>query len=88
MQRCYMLAGSKPDGLNPMEHATIAVLATAFASFVVAEVLVLTAGRHGRFSMDRPGAIQKFHSRPTPRIGGVALALLLPIFTISRVMAQ
>lgn len=60
-----------------MDHTTFAIIATAFASFLVAEVLVLTAGRHGRFSMDRPGAIQKFHSRPTPRIGGIGIYLAL-----------
>src|SRR5687767_1236908 len=62
-----------------MDHTTFAIVATAFASFLVAEVLVLTAGSHGRFSMDRPGAIQKFHSRPTPRIGGIGIYLALLI---------
>jgi UDP-N-acetylmuramyl pentapeptide phosphotransferase/UDP-N-acetylglucosamine-1-phosphate transferase len=60
-----------------MDHTTFAIIATALASFLVAEVLVLTAGSHGRFSMDRPGAIQKFHSRPTPRIGGIGIYLAL-----------
>ncbi len=60
-----------------MEPTVLAILASAFASFVLAEVLVFTAGQHGRFSMDRPGAIQKFHSRPTPRIGGIGIYLAL-----------
>jgi UDP-N-acetylmuramyl pentapeptide phosphotransferase/UDP-N-acetylglucosamine-1-phosphate transferase len=60
-----------------MDHTTFAIIATALASFLVAEVLVLTASSHGRFSMDRPGAIQKFHSRPTPRIGGIGIYLAL-----------
>ena len=62
---------------DTVEHTTFAILATAIASFLLAEVLVLTAGSHGRFSMDRPGAIQKFHSRPTPRIGGIGIYLAL-----------
>lgn len=60
-----------------MDHTVFAILTSALASFVLAEVLVLTAGRHGRFTMDRPGAIQKFHLRPTPRIGGIGIYLAL-----------
>jgi len=60
-----------------MEHTIAAVLASALASFALAEVLVLTAGRHGRYTMDHPGAIQKFHSAPTPRIGGIGIYLAL-----------
>jgi UDP-N-acetylmuramyl pentapeptide phosphotransferase/UDP-N-acetylglucosamine-1-phosphate transferase len=60
-----------------VEHTTFAIIATAFASFLMAEVLVLTAGSHGRFSMDQAGAIQKFHSHPTPRIGGIGIYLAL-----------
>jgi UDP-N-acetylmuramyl pentapeptide phosphotransferase/UDP-N-acetylglucosamine-1-phosphate transferase len=43
----------------------------------LAGLLVLTAGRHGRFSMDAPGAVQKFHCEPTPRIGGIGIYLAL-----------
>ncbi len=47
---------------------------TAFAvSLVVAIVLVLTKKLHGRFSMDGLVGIQKSHTTPTPRIGGVAI---------------
>lgn len=58
------------------------IIAIAVASFLLAHVLVLTASRHGRFTMDVPGSIQAFHSEPTPRVGGVgiycALLLVLP----------
>ena len=37
-------------------------------------VLVLTQCWHGRFSLDGTLGVQKFHTRPTPRIGGVAIA--------------
>jgi UDP-N-acetylmuramyl pentapeptide phosphotransferase/UDP-N-acetylglucosamine-1-phosphate transferase len=37
--------------------------------------LVLTRRWHGRFSNDQLAGVQKFHERPTPRIGGMALAL-------------
>ena len=39
----------------------------------VALVLVLTKDWHGGFSMDGTAGVQKHHSEPTPRIGGVAL---------------
>lgn len=59
-------------------NATLtAVALSALASFLMATLLVLTAGSHGRFSMDAPGAVQKFHLQPTPRIGGVGIYLAL-----------
>ena len=38
-------------------------------------VLIATQRWHGRFTNDATGGIQKFHAVPTPRIGGLALAL-------------
>lgn len=43
-------------------------------SFGVGLLLVLTQRWHGRFSLDHTHGVQKFHTRPTPRIGGVAVA--------------
>jgi UDP-N-acetylmuramyl pentapeptide phosphotransferase/UDP-N-acetylglucosamine-1-phosphate transferase len=60
-----------------VDLTAFAIAASAFASFVLAQVLVLTADGHGRFTMDPPGAIQKFHSQPTPRIGGIGIYLAL-----------
>ena len=42
-------------------------------SLAVALLLVLTAPLHGHFTHDRPGAVQKFHDDPTPRVGGLAI---------------
>ena len=53
------------------------VCASAIASFLVAQGLVLTAPTHGRFTMDAPGAVQKVHVRPTPRVGGIGIYLAL-----------
>lgn len=36
-------------------------------------LLVLTQRWHGKFSMDQAFGVQKFHSWPTPRIGGMAI---------------
>lgn len=43
-------------------------------SFGTSLLLVLTRHLHGRFSMDQTHGVQKFHTKPTPRIGGVAVA--------------
>jgi UDP-N-acetylmuramyl pentapeptide phosphotransferase/UDP-N-acetylglucosamine-1-phosphate transferase len=43
-------------------------------TLVVGVLLVLTQRWHGRFSMDSTLGVQKFHTTPTPRIGGVAIA--------------
>lgn len=44
-----------------------------WVSALVALVLVGTQRLHGRFSLDAHAGIQKFHSNPTPRVGGVAI---------------
>ncbi|MCZ8016514.1 MAG: glycosyltransferase [Limnobacter sp.] len=44
-------------------------------SFLVALLIVLTKNWHGRLTLDAPQGIQKFHTTPTPRIGGLALAV-------------
>lgn len=50
-----------------------AVYIAGLASFAVSVLLVLTKRWHGRFSMDGLAGVQKMHSTPTPRIGGVAI---------------
>lgn len=45
------------------------------AAFITSLLLVLTKDWHGKFSMDSTLGVQKFHTAPTPRIGGVAIAL-------------
>lgn len=51
----------------------LAILAGISSSFLAAMLLVCTKQWHGAFSMDQAKGIQKFHTTPTPRIGGVAL---------------
>jgi len=43
-------------------------------SFALCVVLIFTDRWHGRFTHDRVDGVQKFHTRPTPRIGGAAIA--------------
>ncbi len=49
------------------------LIAGALASFFVCWALVLTQNWHGRFTLDSAEGVQKFHTRPTPRIGGVGV---------------
>jgi UDP-N-acetylmuramyl pentapeptide phosphotransferase/UDP-N-acetylglucosamine-1-phosphate transferase len=53
----------------------IAAAAAGFAlSLALCLALVATERWHGRFSHDPAEGVQKFHRRPTPRIGGAAIA--------------
>jgi UDP-N-acetylmuramyl pentapeptide phosphotransferase/UDP-N-acetylglucosamine-1-phosphate transferase len=49
------------------------------ASFLLCIAVVLTKRWHGAFSMDNTEGIQKFHSAPTPRIGGIPILCALVI---------
>lgn len=42
-------------------------------SFLASLLIVATKQWHGSFSMDQTTGVQKFHTVPTPRIGGIAL---------------
>lgn len=55
--------------------AVTAVCAAAGTALAVCLVLVHTQRWHGRYTLDRPGGVQKFHAAPTPRVGGVGVAL-------------
>ncbi len=45
------------------------------ASFALCVLLVLTKRWHGALTMDHTEGVQKFHTAPTPRIGGVPIVL-------------
>lgn len=45
------------------------------ASSATCLLLVLTQKWHGSFSMDSSSGIQKIHTAPTPRIGGIGIAI-------------
>ena len=56
--------------LNLITHP--AVIAGNIA-FLVALLLVRTQHWHGGLSMDSDKGVQKFHTHPTPRVGGIAI---------------
>jgi len=45
------------------------------ATFVICVLLVWTKGWHGELTMDHTEGVQKFHTAPTPRIGGIPIFL-------------
>lgn len=54
----------------------VLVVASFFASFICAVLLVRYKHLHGRFSMDGDTTgVQKFHTTPVPRIGGVPVMM-------------
>ncbi len=50
-----------------------ALLAGVLTAFLASWGLVLTQRWHGRFTLDRGEGVQKFHTRPTPRVGGLSV---------------
>jgi UDP-N-acetylmuramyl pentapeptide phosphotransferase/UDP-N-acetylglucosamine-1-phosphate transferase len=57
----------------------VTLTSTLAASFLLALALVMSAHKHGHLTMDLPGAVQKFHSAPTPRVGGIAIYAALTL---------
>jgi UDP-N-acetylmuramyl pentapeptide phosphotransferase/UDP-N-acetylglucosamine-1-phosphate transferase len=58
--------------------ASVALHAAAWgfgASFVFCVLLVVTKRWHGALTMDFTDGVQKFHTAPTPRVGGVPIVL-------------
>lgn len=57
----------------------VVAIGTALVSFAIAQALVLTSHRHGHLTMDLPGAVQKFHQNPTPRVGGIGIYIAMVV---------
>lgn len=61
------------------EFGWLPLLVGSAVSFAVSVLLVATKHWHGHFSMDSTDGVQKFHTAPTPRVGGVAIAIGLVV---------
>ncbi|NTW52167.1 MAG: glycosyl transferase [Chlorobiaceae bacterium] len=61
---------------------TSALIYPLIASAGISGALVLTKSLHGRFSLDNHEGVQKFHTVPTPRIGGIALFASLVVASL------
>ncbi len=71
-------------GISRLDHwlADIAIqaqVAAALVSLLVSVLLVVTMRWHGRFTLDSFEGVQKFHTNPTPRIGGIGILLGLTV---------
>lgn len=62
-----------------MMEPAIWLLAGSVVTALLCALLVLTRAHHGHFSLDTTVGVQKFHTAPTPRIGGVAVYLGLMV---------
>lgn len=56
-----------------------AITVALVLSYAIAQGLVLSAHKHGHLTMDHPGAVQKFHLDPTPRVGGIAIYVAIMV---------
>lgn len=59
--------------------ATVAAAWGFASSFALCVLLVLTKRWHGPLTMDHMEGVQKFHTAPTPRIGGVPIVIGLMV---------
>lgn len=63
----------------PAEHITLGIIGlcvAACAAWLVSGLIIRSEKLHCRFSHDQVGhGPQKYHAQPTPRIGGIALAI-------------
>ena len=57
----------------------LSLIMGGLATLFICQAIVLTRHWHGKHTMDGLSGIQKVHENPTPRIGGIAVALGLVI---------
>jgi len=57
-----------------LDLVALPALLAGGVALLVAVLLVYTQHWHGHLSMDSEAGIQKFHTEPTPRVGGIAIA--------------
>ena len=72
--------------MNALSLVAPSALYGFFASFGTCLLLVLTKRWHGKLTLDGTDGVQKFHTAPTPRVGGLGLivGLLLAWFSVPR----
>lgn len=56
------------------DSVALPALLAGGVALLTALLLVLTQSWHGHLSMDSDQGVQKFHTHPTPRVGGIAIA--------------
>lgn len=63
----------------PLAQALPPALWGLSTSFALCLLLVLTKRWHGKLTLDSTAGVQKFHTAPTPRVGGIPIALGLVV---------
>lgn len=58
----------------PFDLAWLPVAIAFATAFLIATFIARTTALHGRLTLDDDKGVQKVHSRPTPRVGGVGVA--------------
>ncbi len=61
------------------EQAWLAAWVAGGVAFATCLLIVMTRRWHGHFTLDGTDGVQKFHAAPTPRIGGLGVALGLVV---------
>jgi UDP-N-acetylmuramyl pentapeptide phosphotransferase/UDP-N-acetylglucosamine-1-phosphate transferase len=71
--------------LPVLSGQAVPVMAAVLCTLGVSVLLVLTKQHHGHLTMDSAIGVQKAHSHPTPRVGGIGiyLGLLMAWFLVS-----
>lgn len=64
---------------------TSALVMGGVSSFLICLIIIVTQQWHGKFSHDHSAGVQKIHTQPTPRVGGIAIlfGLTLSLFFAS-----
>lgn len=57
------------------QSSILAVVVACLVTFVIGVLILITKRWHGRWTYDHFLGIQKFHSQPTPRVGGIAIVV-------------
>ena len=57
----------------------LALLVGGLVSFAICLGIVFTKRLHGQHTLDTDAGVQKIHSQPTPRIGGLAILIGLAV---------
>lgn len=61
--------------MSSLSQIPLSAYTALSVSFAISVLIVLTSRWHGHHSFDHSHGVQKVHSNPTPRIGGVAIVV-------------
>ncbi len=75
--------------MGMLEMSAWSTISGGLTTLVVSVLLIATKHLHGKLSMDTSVGVHKFHTQPTPRIGGVAImAGLLVSWALAKLLVD